>query len=346
MNDEFIIQHLSFIIKKMKFLIIRFSSIGDIVLTSPVVRCLREQTGAEIHFLTKKNFVPILAENPHISRVFSFEKNISEVVTDLKSMSYDAVIDLHNNFRSGQIKRVLGRPSRSFSKLNLEKWLLVNFKIDRLPDVHIVDRYLETVLDFGVKNDGRGLDFFISKKDEIAPGKFDESLAPGNFIAFVLGATHATKRLPEEKMLEICASLISKKRKKVVLLGGPAEREIGERIAQKTGAVNACGRLNLAQSACLVRDAGAVLTHDTGLMHIAAAFQKKIVSVWGNTVPAFGMTPYFGKGKGQNSSIEVPNLRCRPCSKIGFDACPKEHFRCMNDQRLDEIVDILDKFLS
>ena len=330
----------------MKFLIIRFSSIGDIVLTSPVVRCLREQTGAEIHFLTKRNFVPIVEENPHISRVFSFEKNISEVITDLKSMGYDAVIDLHNNLRSRRAMFELGRPSRVFSKLNIEKWLLVNFKINRMPDVHIVDRYLETIRDFGAKNDSRGLDFFIPKKDEIPPGFLDNNLKTWEYVGFVLGATHATKRLSEDKMTDICSDLVENRKRKVVLLGGPAEREIGQNIAQKTGAINACGRLNLAQSACLVRDAGAVLTHDTGLMHIAAAFQKNIVSVWGSTVPVFGMTPYFGTGTGKNVCCEVENLACRPCSKIGFDACPKGHFRCMNDQSVEKIVDILDKFLG
>ncbi len=347
----------------MKLLILRFSSIGDIVLTSPVVRCLREQTGAEIHFLTKKSFAPIVAENPFISRVFSFEKNISEVITDLKSMGYDAVIDLHNNLRSRQLTNALGCKTHRFSKLNFQKWLLVNFKIDRLPEAHVVDRYLAAAQKFGVKNDGRGLDFFIPKKDEVAPGFLEKGLLPGNYIAFAIGAAHATKLLPENKMTEICTALIAQKNRKIVLLGGPAEREIGERIAQKTGATNACGKLNLAQSACLVRDAGAVLSPDTGLMHIAAAFQKKIVSVWGSTVPAFGMSPYFGyaqletrnpliprqSGKletGKNFSLEVANLGCRPCSKIGFDACPKGHFRCMNDQSVEKIVEILDKLMG
>ncbi len=325
----------------MKFLIVRFSSIGDIVLTSPVVRCLREQTGGEVHLLTKKSFTPIVAENPHLGRVYSIEKDVWEVLADLKSESYDAVIDLHHNLRSIMVRRELGGASRVFQKENMKKWGMVNLKA-KLECRHIVERYLESVRDFGAENDGRGLDFFISKKDVITPGSIDSGLSPGNYVAFVIGAAHATKRLAEERMVEICHRLSSNHGLKAVLLGGLSESEVGKRMAEKTGAVNACGRLNLGQSACLVREAGAVLTHDTGLMHIAAAFQKRMVSVWGSTVPAFGMSPYFGEGGvGRNVSIEIAGLGCRPCSKIGFDRCPRGHFRCMAEQPVEKITEIL-----
>ena len=313
----------------MKVLILRFSSIGDIVLTTPVIRCLKRQTGAEIHYLTKAAFAPILLPNPYTDRVFSFEKEIAEVLPALRRERYDWVIDLHHNLRSLRAKWALGRPSRSFDKLNLEKWLLVQTGINRLPGIHIVDRYLKTVRHLGVQYDGEGLDYFIPPAEEVDLHHLSPALREGNYIAFVLGATHATKRLPAAKVIDICRGLSVP----VVLLGGNAERAEGERIAAASGGDqvwNLCGQLSLHQSASVIRQAGKVATNDTGLMHIAAAFRKTIVSFWGNTIPGFGMFPFYPQGMDRNTTFEVSGLRCRPCSKIGHKSCPKGHFRCMN----------------
>lgn len=310
----------------MKLLLLRFSSIGDIVLSTPVARCLKRQLGAEVHFLTKKNFEGLLAPNPNIDRVFSFEKDPTAVLPALKSERYDQVIDLHHNLRSLRVKLALGRPATSFDKLNIEKWLMVNWKINRLPDRHIVERYMATVAHLGVRYDGEGLDHFIPPDEEVQVSDHSPMLAPDNYIAFVLGATHATKRLPAEKAAAICRHIDQP----LVLLGGKAEQAAAAAIVG-ANIVNLCGRLSLHQSASFVRQASKVLTHDTGLMHIAAAFRKKIVSVWGNTIPEFGMYPFYPTGMDFNTSVETKDLSCRPCSKIGFDRCPKGHFRCMND---------------
>ena len=318
----------------MKILIIRFSSIGDIVLTAPVVRCIKQQLGAELHFLTKKPFANILLSNPYIDKVFSIDKKTSEVKTALQAEKYDCVIDLHNNLRSLQIKRFLHTKSFSFDKINIHKWLIVNAKINILPKNHIVDRYLETVKKLGVKNDFQGLDYFIPSKDEVSVEQ--------PYIAFVIGAAHATKRLPMEKIVDICKKI----KYPILLLGGKDEREIGTNIAALSGVhvKNTCGEYNLNQSASLVKQAACVVTHDTGLMHIAAAFQKKIISIWGNTIPEFGMYPYFSSGIENNISIEVKGLACRPCSKIGHDTCPKKHFNCMNQINTNEVAEIIEKF--
>lgn len=324
----------------MKILIIRFSSIGDIVLTTPVVRCAKLQLGAEIHFLTKKSFASVVQNNIYIDKIFTIQEHISEVKVALQSEHYNVVIDLHGNLRSLQVKRFLKTQSFTFNKINIHKWLITNFKINILPKKHIVDRYLECVEKLGVKNDHQGLDYFIPTKDEVAIsdllGKstmlspiynnlnIKKSESANFYVAFVIGAAHATKRLPEGKIVEICKKITQP----IVLLGGKDETEIGERIAQQAGThvINTCGQYNLNQSASIVKQSACVITHDTGLMHIAAAFQKKIVSIWGNTIPDFGMYPYFSKAIENNISIEVKNLACRPCSKIGHDTCPKGHF--------------------
>ncbi len=207
---------------------------------------------------------------------------------------------------------------------------MVNFKMNVLPPVHIVDRYLQTVEFLGVKNDSKGLDYFLMKQYDLT------ELLPAShqrFIAVVIGAQHATKRLPVDKLAELC----SKIKGPVVLLGGPEDKERAEEITNAAGihVLNGCGRFKLDESAFLISKAQKVITHDTGLMHIAAAFNKPIVSVWGNTVPEFGMYPY----KADHSQIiQVNGLSCRPCSKIGFNNCPKGHFKCMNLIDLNQII--------
>lgn len=316
----------------MKVLIIRFSSIGDIVLTTPVARCLKKQLGAEVHFLTKKNFENILNNNPYIDKVWSIEKEVKEVLNSLKLEQFDYIIDLHKNLRSLQIKRHLKTKSYSFDKLNIEKWLIVNFKVNRLPNKHIVDRNLETIAPLGIKNDNEGLDYFIPQKDEIIISelcqKYHFNIPNSQYIALVIGAAHATKRMPVEKLVAVCNNI----KMPILLLGGKEDFDNGELIHSKsTGyTLNLCGQLNLNQSASIVKQAFKVVTHDTGLMHIAAAFRKDIISVWGNTIPEFGMYPYVPEGVNVlNKMIEVKDLGCRPCSKIGHPKCPKEHFKCM-----------------
>ncbi len=311
-----------------KVLLIRFSSIGDIVLTSPVARCLKTQLkDLELHFLTKKSFESIVALNPHIDKVYAIEKNIEEVIPQLKSENYDYIIDLHYNIRSVLVKMKLNKPFSTVRKLNFKKWLLVFFKYRKIRTKHIVERYLDTAKKLGVVNDHQGLDFYIPEKEEVQLSTLPLSHQNG-YIAFVIGAKHFTKRLPKEKIVSICKKI----NQPIVLLGGKEDKEVADFIEKEAGPaiLNACGVYNLQQSASLVKNAQKVITHDTGLMHIAAAFKKEIISIWGSTVPEFGMYPYLPKGLKPAKLIEVKELSCRPCSKIGFAKCPKGHFNCMN----------------
>ncbi len=320
-----------------KVLIVRFSSIGDIVLTTPVIRCVKQQTGAEVHFLTKERFSATLRHNPYIDRLWTIEKGIREIAADLTNQRFTHLIDLHGNLRTLELKQRListslkagTRPPRisTFRKLNFRKFLLTRLRIDRMPKVHIVDRYLAAAAGLGVVNDGNGLDYFITPSEAV--------VAPTtNYVAFVIGAAHATKRLEEVQMISLCRRIPYP----IVLLGGPEEAKMGDRIAGEVEDVfNACGQHSLNGSADLIRQAAVVLTHDTGLMHIAAAYNKPIVSVWGNTVPELGMYPYLPH-RPDPAIAEVRGLACRPCSKIGYAKCPKGHFRCMREQDLDAIA--------
>jgi len=331
----------------MKILIIRLSSIGDIVLTTPVIRCLKLQTNCELHFLTKKSFQGIVATNPYISKVHTIEKQVKEILPVLQQENFDYVIDLHKNWRSWRIKLGLRKKNFTFRKLNWEKWLMVNLKINRLPNIHIVNRYLATVDSLGVKNDEKGLDYFIPEKDVVNIADFFANhgfLSTPPYLAFVIGAAHATKRLPTPKIIDIC-DLISVP---ILLIGGPNDAVEAVSVISKSKAlvISTCGQYNLNQSASLVKQAAVVVSNDTGMMHIAAAFQKEIISIWGNTIPDFGMYPYFADNIQSNVSVEVANLECRPCSKIGFSSCPKKHFKCMNLIASETVAKVIEQKLN
>jgi len=328
-------------IETLKFLIVRFSSIGDIVLTTPVVRCLRKKyPEAIIHYLTKKKFASILESNPYLDKVISLEDDLNKTIQQLENEEYDHVIDLHHNLRTLRMKNAMREtPFHSFNKLNIKKWIYTNFKINTLPDKHIVDRYMATVQSLGVVNDHLGLDYFIPQNERLKEGDIPFSHLQG-YIAIAIGAAHNTKKLPVEKLKE----LVEKLNFPIILLGGKEDFLNGEKIAESDPVkiYNSCGKFSLNESAEIISKSTLVISHDTGLMHIAAAFKKNILSVWGNTVPSFGMTPY----KTNFEVFQVNKLWCRPCSKTGFNKCPLGHFKCMNEQSMDAIKATANTYLK
>jgi ADP-heptose:LPS heptosyltransferase len=268
--------------------------------------------------------------------------SLGAFIKALRGHKFDYIIDLHNNLRTRLIKTGLGVKAYSFNKLNWEKWLMVNLKINKLPSLHIVDRYLATASKLGVKNDSLGLDYFIPSEDEV-PMEWIPPTHSNGYVAYAIGGQHNTKKLPINRMIELCDKI----NRPVILLGGKEDFIEGEQIRlffekgerstdlendelastlnKKTIIYNACGKYNLNQSASIVKRAAYVFTHDTGMMHVAAAFKKEVFSIWGNTIPLFGMYPYRTKF----TVLENNKLDCRPCSKIGYDKCPKGHFNCM-----------------
>jgi len=329
-----------------KILIIRFSSIGDIVLTTPVIRCLRKKyPDAAIHYLTKKSFKNIIESNPYVDKVHLLNNDFDTMMHELKEENFDYIIDLHHNLRTLRIKRQFkNTPSYSFNKLNVEKWVYTNFKWNILPKIHIVERYLATVAALGIEDDGLGLDYFIPNQYKIKQSDIPAAHQLG-YIAVAIGAALATKKMPIHKLIALCKAI----QYPIILLGGKEDYLAGEEIAKLDNVkiYNACGKFNLDESADLVNNAKLVVTHDTGLMHIAAALQKPIISIWGNTVPSFGMYPYYGKKSSQQYYIvQVNKLWCRPCSKIGYKKCPLGHFKCMENIAVNEIVNIVNEKLG
>lgn len=280
-----------------------------------------------------------------MNKVYTLGESFELMLHELAVEEYDYIIDLHHNLRTLRIKRFLNRVKWfSFDKLNVAKFVYTSFKINMLPRKHIVDRYLETVVSLGVTNDGMGLDYFIPEKDRTVKKDIPVPHQLG-YIGIVIGAALNTKKLPLHKLIELCKSMPYP----VILLGGKEDWDNGNEIAavDEIKIYNACGKFNLNESADLVRNARLVITHDTGLMHIAAAFQKPVISVWGNTVPAFGMYPYYGsQSRQQYEIVEINHLWCRPCSKIGYDKCPLGHFKCMEKIEVSNILLLVKKWLA
>jgi ADP-heptose:LPS heptosyltransferase len=316
-----------------KILVIRFSSMGDIIYTTPIVRCLKQQIpGCEVHFLTKEQFRYIYQENPYLTKLHLLKPKLKDTIQDIKDEKFDLIIDLHNNLRTSLIKITTQVPSSTYKKDRIKKWLALKFKWTSLfSKDHLVDRYLETVKFLGVKNDNKPIDYYVRNQYRIS-----ELLPPSHqqkFIAFVIGATHFTKRMPNEKIIEICKG----SNVPVVLLGGNDVKDNAEEICNAVGSkvYSTCGLTNLDQSVFIVSQAYKIIGFDTGLTHIAEAFDKPIASVWGGTTPELlGVYPY----KVKDSLLVGIELPCRPCSKFGLEKCPLGHFKCMKNIPTGEIV--------
>jgi ADP-heptose:LPS heptosyltransferase len=326
----------------MRLLIIRLSSIGDIVFTTAAIRCAKEQIpGVEIHFLTKKSLKAVTEANPYIDHFHYHDKNLAETIASLKAANLDMIIDLHSNFRTFRIKKSLGLPAHTYKKLSLQKWVLTRFGINLLPDTHIVQRSLDPLKLLGVQNDGKGMDYFVPASISLKSNDIPTSHQAG-YIALVIGASYATKKMPVEQLKQLCA-LISVP---IILIGGKEDTKEGEAVAAEDTIkiYNATGKFNLHESALLVKGAKMVISNDTGFLHIACAFHKKTIAIWGATSPALQVEPYYALSDLQNGqemyfNAIVPNLPCQPCSKYGTKTCPQGHFACMKKQDLSFIAE-------
>ena len=318
----------------VRFLILRFGSSREVLLTTPIVRCLKEQVkGAEIHYAVKKAYAPLLDANPYLHKVHILEDNPGKLVRRLKEEEFDYIIDLQQDFKSQMIRSRLRLISFDLSRDYIRKWMMVRLKINLLPEKHWTERCLDTVKVFDVVNDNKGLDFNIRDHEEVKSTQLPQEFRKG-FVAFVIGARYQTRKLPSDMIIEICKKI----NYPVVLVGGAEDVNQGEIISHEPDcrAWNACGKYTFKQSASLIRQASMVISHDTVMMHVATAYRQRLISIWGNTIPGFGMAPYMPH---KDSRIfEAKGLRCRPCSDKGYRTCPKKHFQCMRNINLKELV--------
>ena len=321
--------------KSLKILVVRFSSIGDIVLTTPVIRILKKQLNAEVHYLTKHAYSSLLKNNPNIDQLFSIKNSVLEIRKDLKDQKYDFIIDLHNNIRSSLLIS-LGSPVKRYIKSNFKKFLFRNFGINLLKNQHVVERYINTISFLKTKNDNLGLECYI---DESTSVNFN---IKEKYIAWAIGGSKIQKKISVNQINDISKKL----NYPIVLIGGNEEKNMGELIKEKSKGLNItnlCGALDLDQSALVIKHSLCLFSNDTGMMHIGAAFNKKIVSFWGCTKPNMGFYPYAKK---ENSLLIVSSNSQRQCSKHG-DSCRYSNDGCIKHINIDEnLLEKIGRFIS
>ncbi len=316
-------------------LVIRLNSIGDIVLASPIVRCLVLQGGYVVHFLVKSTYAHVLDHNPYIEKVIEYDKDAGTHWATLKSEKYELIIDLHNNLRSRRVAGKINGKGVYVDRASFQKWLYIHWRINKFRFDHVVDNYFQCVRPLGIENDGMGLDYYFSGD---ADRRFNDMKLPAAYACINVSASFETKKIPEA----IIVQLIRQLEFPVVLTGGIEDISRGEwieRHSESKQLYNLCGRLALEDSANVVRHSVVLITGDTGLMHIAAAVNTPVVAVYGSTDPVFGFKPYFPKNPEYARHVMVKDLPCRPCSRQGKPSCPKKHFKCMRTLNIDEIVD-------
>jgi ADP-heptose:LPS heptosyltransferase len=326
-----------------KILLVRFSSIGDIVLTFPVVAAIKSYfPTCQIDYVTKQQFATLLQASPDINQTFLLENSLTELRQQIDFSQYDAVFDLHHNLRTRLLLRACGATVYRFPKNNLQKWLLTKFKMRPKQRTHVVERYLQPLSQLVA--DWQPLYSPLKYVIPIA-AQFDVEarygVKPKTYTALAIGAQFATKRLPTDLLIQ----LIEQFSHPIVILGGKEDLQTAELIlknCRRHKVISAVGQTNIHESAWLIQNAKALLTHDTGLMHIGASFDLPIHVIWGNTTRDFGMYPYRLEQE-DIFHYEVEHLACRPCSKIGHQECPKGHFDCMRKQDLQQIAAALNQ---
>jgi len=325
-----------------KILIIRLSSIGDIILTTPLPRQLRANfPNAQIDFLIRREYAELLRGNPHLSNLLEIdlrEKNaLSAMKYAIRRTDYDAILDLHGNFRSIWLTRFRGRPPVfSIRKNKFLRHLLVNYKINLYPKFYpkplsVAEKYLRTAAPLGVDLRDTRPELFLPVEIQHRAKKQWQRLSEQGVAAIIApGARHFTKRWPPEYFAAIIRKMNEHFGWKTVLIGGPEEAETCAEIQQQTDAAlakNLAGRLSLAETLGLIKHARLFISNDSGLMHAAAAFQVPQVAIFGSTTRELGFFPLNPRAV----VVENRGLSCRPCSHIGRAVCPKKHFKCMRD---------------
>ena len=325
----------------MKALVICGPSIGDVVFATPIIRALKVQLDeVELHILADLSSAFTLDENPYVDNIHFSNSSIWKDYHRIKSEKFDIVVNLSEDRKSKYLAFLLNGKTYALNSIRLKQWLMINLKIDQLPNDHLVDRMFEGLSGLQIKPDELGLDYFIPDKDKVAKEWLPKAFWEG-YVVFCINASHNTRKLTVSRMIELCDKI----NKPIVLLGSKEDADTGETISKffnqpasvgyekgllqlnkRTIVHNACGKFNHNQMASVVKQSRAIFTFDNDFIPIASAFKKEIFGLWGNTVLLFGRYPYRTKF----TVLENNKTSCRPCSSSGFSKCPKGHFNCMN----------------
>lgn len=338
-----------------KILIIRLSSIGDVLLTTPVIRLLKMKfPGSKIDFVIKKEFAQVLADHPQINRLFIFDKHdekksVQAIKTELRLRQYDLVVDLHKNFRSYLLTTgIRANKIVRYSKGVISRFFYVKFKL-KCSSVIIPAylKYINCLKSFAIEDDRQGLEFYVDAdvKKQVDQ-KYSTFLHEGvqRIIGIAPGAHHPTKRWTSEGFSNVINHLVENRDHKIILFGNQEDQKLiaSLDIHSHTNIMNAAGKLSLRETGALMDFCDLVVTNDSGLLHLTSALKKKVVAIFGSTTEELGFFPYTT----EHSVVQNKSLRCRPCSHIGRSKCPKKHFKCMKDISAGQVIDAIQNMLA
>ncbi len=329
-----------------KILVVRLSSIGDIILTTPLLRSLKTKyPGAQITFLIKEQYKELLASSPYVDKLITFNKKdgfsgLTDIKNRLKEEKFDLFLDIHKNWRSRYLRLGIGaKKVTSYNKLIFKRTLLIWFKINLYGKIKpVYERYFDSVRDQGIKYDGRGTQIHVP---DAAVHKVKTVLEAagyhfnGPLVILCPGATYFNKKWKPEGFVETARYLTREKSAFVVIHGGPEDKVLCSGIARTAGSgcVSLAGMFSLSESAALLKSATLVIANDSGLLHLAQSQKVPVVGIYGPTTRELGYFPVE-----LNSTVVETELSCRPCTHNGLDKCPKKHFRCMNDITAESVI--------
>jgi heptosyltransferase-2 len=338
-------------------LITRLSSLGDLVLISPIIRSLKEMFPESIiHLAASKDYASLYQDCPYLDGVFQYDFTISkkenraalsEFMEQNGINKYEILLDLHDNLRTRALTNGLFTEKRKIDKNRLNKLSLVYRKKPvEGRNNHVVERYYDILKGLGDEFRLYPLEIWLPEEKglEIYPPHEKDTTPTGSLkIALAPGSKHFTKRWPSAKFAEVGKFLVEKFGAEILILGGKEDVEVSSAIRAGIGsaAKNHSGSLSIVNALRKIDSCSFMICNDSGLMHLAAARNVPVIAIFGSTVRDFGFTPWMVR----NSIIEE-RINCRPCSHIGRSKCPKGHFDCMNKISSDRVIEEVKKFLE
>jgi heptosyltransferase-2 len=337
--------------KRPKILLIRFSSLGDLVILTALIEALADAfPGLELHLATKEIYSELFEGNPSLYRLHTLKEGsgfggLLRLRKELASDSFDIMIDAHNVIRSNFLYRTLDAGRKvQLSKDQMTKLSMIRGSVSasEVETVTLRERYLSLLGGLGAEESGAMPRIITPHEAEKTAEGFVArwGLAGAPLVALAPGARWETKRWPERNFSEV-ARRLAEEGTGVVLVGDEPEKGLCSRISSETGAVDACGILSIMETAALLRMADLLVTNDSAPLHIAEACGTPVVGIYGPTVRQFGYFPLLPESIALESDVD-----CRPCSRNGSRECRLESRQCLESISPDLVLESVSRILG
>lgn len=332
-----------------KILIIRLSSLGDIVLITPVIRAVKHKfPQTEVYFLTKSIYSPLLKGNLHLSGIIELkDKDTSGLLSTLRKvreLNFDLVIDLHSNLRSFFLKNFSkAKLKLKYNKKWFNRFLMVHFKGIEVSSVHTVDSYLNCLERLDIYSFDRMPELYLDEESQKFADQLLKNLSQDEILVGVApGAKWENKRWGEGNFTEAIRVVNNRIKAKFVLIGGKEDEELIKGLKNLTKDINFIEAIGLSfpQLSGIISRCQVILTNDSGPMHMAVALKVPVVAIFGPTHPKLGFFPL-----GEKDVIFCADVECSPCSLHGKKRCYKKSKICMEqispEMVTDKVIEII-----